>query len=130
MWGHLRAGQLALQHGESQRVERVDGCDLVASGFLLFLCDADAETRARGQGQTWVGRQRRSEAHSQQMLVSQGAALGPDQAMRDQDLNLSHEGCGGQSRAPHQDLGPQRPLSEGLDSFREKLSYPTALTAR
>lgn len=99
-------------------------------GFLLFLCDADAETRVRGQGQTWVGRQRRSEVHSQLILVSQGAALGPDQAMKDQDLNLSHEGRSGQSRAPHQDLGPQRPLSEGLHSFREMLSYPTALTAR
>lgn len=35
VWGHLRAGQLALQHGESQRVERVDGCDLVASECSL-----------------------------------------------------------------------------------------------
>lgn len=83
-------------------------------GFLLFLCVVNAEMRARGQGQTWAGRQRPSEAHGQQVLVSQGATLGPDQTTRDQDLNLSRKGRGwavtGQAKGfPPRPRAPEAP---------------------
>ena len=71
---------------------------------LLFLCDTDAEMRARGHCVVTCSRARGRPPGlggrdpegptGRQELVSQGAALGPDEAERDQGLNLSREGRG------------------------------------